>query len=84
MVIVVCSLVLARVPSVHDFNSITSLFSDHTPDINVMENIACVQAPGSTRSHQRLFPFSPGFRAMCVQRLGLVQVFGFSLCIACE
>jgi hypothetical protein len=34
----VCSLVLARVPSVHNFDSITLLFSDHTPDIGVMEN----------------------------------------------
>jgi hypothetical protein len=38
MVVVVCSLVLARVPSVHNFDSITLLFSDQTFDIGVKEN----------------------------------------------
>jgi hypothetical protein len=38
MVVVACSLVLARVPSIHNFDSITLLFSDHTLDIGVKEN----------------------------------------------
>jgi hypothetical protein len=38
MVVVACSLVLARVPSVHNFGSITVLFFDHTSDIGVTEN----------------------------------------------
>jgi hypothetical protein len=38
MVVVACSLVLAHVPSVHNFDSITLLFSDHTLDIGVKEN----------------------------------------------
>jgi hypothetical protein len=35
---VACSLVLAHVPSIRNFSSITSLFSDHTPGIGVTEN----------------------------------------------
>jgi hypothetical protein len=38
MVVVACSLVLARVPFIHDFDSITLLFSDHTLNIGVKEN----------------------------------------------
>jgi hypothetical protein len=38
MVGIPCSLVLAYVSSVHDFGSITPLFSDHMPDIGVTEN----------------------------------------------
>jgi hypothetical protein len=38
MVAVACSLVLARVPFIHNFGSITLLFSDHKPDIGVTEN----------------------------------------------
>jgi hypothetical protein len=34
----VCSLVLTRVSSVRNFDSITSLLSNHTPDIGVTEN----------------------------------------------
>jgi hypothetical protein len=37
-VVVACSLVLARVPSIRDFDSITPLFSNHTSDIGVTEN----------------------------------------------
>jgi hypothetical protein len=36
MVAVACSLVLARIPSVHNFGSISLLFSDYTPDIGVI------------------------------------------------
>jgi hypothetical protein len=36
--VVTCSLILARVPSVRNFNSITLLSSDHTLDIGVKEN----------------------------------------------
>jgi hypothetical protein len=35
MTVVVCSLVLARVPSVRNFDSITLLFFDHMLDIGV-------------------------------------------------
>jgi hypothetical protein len=38
MMTVVCYLVFSRVPSVHDFISITLLFSDHMPDTGVPEN----------------------------------------------
>jgi hypothetical protein len=38
MAVIVYSLVLARVPSVRNFDSITLLFSDHTLDIGVKEN----------------------------------------------
>jgi cell shape-determining protein MreC len=38
MVVVAYSLILARVPSVRNFDSITLLFSDHTLDISVKEN----------------------------------------------
>jgi hypothetical protein len=38
MMIVACYLVLSRVPFVHDFGSITPLFSDHTPNTGVPEN----------------------------------------------
>jgi hypothetical protein len=38
MVVVACALVLARVPSVCNFGSITLLFSNHTSDIGVTEN----------------------------------------------
>jgi hypothetical protein len=38
MAVVTCSLVLARVPVIRDFDSITLLFSDHTLDIGVKEN----------------------------------------------
>jgi hypothetical protein len=38
MMIIVCYLVVSRVPSVHDLDSITSLFSDHMSDIGVPEN----------------------------------------------
>jgi hypothetical protein len=37
MVVVACSLVLARVPSIHNFDSITLLFSDQKFDIGVKE-----------------------------------------------
>jgi hypothetical protein len=35
---VACYLVLARVPSIRNFDSITLLFSNHTLDIGVKEN----------------------------------------------
>jgi hypothetical protein len=38
MAVIACSLVLARIPSVHNFNSITPMFSDHMLDIGVKEN----------------------------------------------
>jgi hypothetical protein len=38
MMVIAYSLVLARVPSIRNFGSITLLFSDHTSDIDVMEN----------------------------------------------
>jgi cell shape-determining protein MreC len=38
MAVVAYSLVLARVPSVRNFNSIIILFSDHMLDIGVKEN----------------------------------------------
>jgi hypothetical protein len=38
MVLVACSLVLARVPSIHDFDSITPVLSNHMLDIGVTEN----------------------------------------------
>jgi hypothetical protein len=38
MAVIVCSLVLAHVPSIHNFDSITLLFSDHMLDIGVKEN----------------------------------------------
>jgi hypothetical protein len=38
MTIIVCYLVLACVPSIHDFDSIISLFSDHMGDTGVLEN----------------------------------------------
>jgi hypothetical protein len=38
MTVVMCSLVLSHVPSVHNFDNITLLFSDHTLDIGVNEN----------------------------------------------
>jgi hypothetical protein len=38
MVVVACSPVLARVPSVRNFDSIILLFFDHTLDIGVKEN----------------------------------------------
>jgi cell shape-determining protein MreC len=38
MMVVVCSLVLACVRFVHNFDSITLLFSDHTLNIGVKEN----------------------------------------------
>jgi hypothetical protein len=38
MAVITCSLVLARVPSIRNFDSIILLFSDHTPDIGVTEN----------------------------------------------
>jgi hypothetical protein len=38
MTVIVCSLVLARIPSVRNFNSITLMFSDHMLDIGVKEN----------------------------------------------
>jgi hypothetical protein len=38
MMAIACYLVLARVPSIHDFDIITPLFSDHTPNTDVLEN----------------------------------------------
>jgi hypothetical protein len=38
MAVVARSLILPHVSSVRNFDSITSLFSDHTPDIGVMKN----------------------------------------------
>jgi hypothetical protein len=38
MTVVACSLVLANVPSIHNFDSITLLFSDHMPNIGVTKN----------------------------------------------
>jgi hypothetical protein len=38
MAVIACSLVLARVPSIRNFGSITPLFFDYTPDIGVTEN----------------------------------------------
>jgi hypothetical protein len=38
MMVIACSLVLARVPSIRNFDSITLLFSDHTFDIDVTKN----------------------------------------------
>jgi hypothetical protein len=38
MAAIACSLVQAHVPSVHNFDSITMMFSDHMPDIGVTEN----------------------------------------------
>jgi hypothetical protein len=38
MTIVACYVVLTRLPSIHDFDNITLLFSDHTPDTSVLEN----------------------------------------------
>jgi hypothetical protein len=38
MVVVACSPVLARVPSVRNFDSIIPRFFDHTLDIGVKEN----------------------------------------------
>jgi hypothetical protein len=43
----VCSLVLARVCSIHDFGSITTLSSDHTHDIGVIENNVVVMLSDS-------------------------------------
>jgi predicted ThiF/HesA family dinucleotide-utilizing enzyme len=39
MGVVMCSLILARVPYIRNFNRITPLFFDHTSDISVPENI---------------------------------------------
>jgi hypothetical protein len=44
----VCSLVLAHVPSVHNFDSITLMFSDHMLDIGVKENNGLL-----CRNHER-------------------------------
>jgi hypothetical protein len=38
MAAIACSLVLAHVPSVHNFDSTTLLFFDYTPNIGVTEN----------------------------------------------
>jgi hypothetical protein len=38
MMTIACYLVMSRVPSVHDFTSITELFSNHMPDTSVSEN----------------------------------------------
>jgi hypothetical protein len=38
MMVIACSLVLACVPSIRDFSSITPLFSDHMAAIGVTEN----------------------------------------------
>jgi hypothetical protein len=38
MAAVACSLVLARVPFICNFDNITLMFSDHTPDIGGTEN----------------------------------------------
>jgi hypothetical protein len=38
MATVACYLVLARVPSIHDFGNITPTFSDHMHDTGVPEN----------------------------------------------
>jgi hypothetical protein len=38
MAVIGCSLVLAHVPSVRNFDSITLLFSDHMLDIGVKKN----------------------------------------------
>jgi hypothetical protein len=35
---VLCSYTRSHISFVHDFDSITSLFSDHTPNISVTEN----------------------------------------------
>jgi hypothetical protein len=62
MAVVTCSLVLARVPVIRDFDSITLLFSDHTLDIGVKEN------NGVTLSKSRM----EGTRVrnqICMQRL---------------
>jgi hypothetical protein len=38
MTTIACYLVLSHVPSIHDFDNITPLFSDHMPDIGVPKN----------------------------------------------
>jgi hypothetical protein len=48
MVVIACSLVLARVPSIHNFDSITLMFSDHMLDIGVKENNGLL-----CRNHER-------------------------------
>jgi hypothetical protein len=38
MIVIACYLVLSRVPFIHNFSSVTPLFSDHTSDTGVSEN----------------------------------------------
>jgi hypothetical protein len=52
MTVVACSLVLAHVPSVHNFDSITLLSSDHMLDIDVKENNGVTLSKSQTKGTQ--------------------------------
>jgi hypothetical protein len=56
MNIVTCYLVLCLVPSVHDFNNITSMFSDHMFDNGVPENNTVMLSKSGTEGTRDIKP----------------------------